>query len=272
MNRALPVALLLALAALDASGQTLRFKNGRSADLSKARVAGDQIALPADAANPGAGEILLPVSSIERIDWPEPAELAQGSAALKAGKPEDALKKTDAVVARQEPFRDIPGSWWAKAILLRVEILARLGRDADAEAAAERLRLSPLGAPLASQARLSLIDMLVASGKRDLARERLDALSAAASGDKALAARADLVRARLLQAEGKTEDALLSYLRVPVLYPSQNGPAPAALLGAAECYRALGENIRAETALRSLIERFPDSAEAARARPLLPSS
>lgn len=272
MKRLLFVTAFFALTVVSMEAQTLRFKNGRVLDLSAVRVTGGHVRIPADPSNPSAGEISFPVSDLERVDWPTPKELSASSDALKAGKLGEALKQNDAILPRLEPFRDVPGTWWPRAMLLRAEILARLGRVPEAEVACEMLRQSALGAPLADQARVAVLDSLAASStNRDTVRERLDAFAASSPKEKIILARIDLIRARLLQADGNVEDALLTYLRVPVLYPAQTDPAPAALLGAAACLRALGENIRAETTMRDLIERFPESAEAGQARSLLSS-
>jgi len=267
MNRAIPqglAALLLILAPL-ARGQTFYFSDGRKASLPEARIVGETIKLPLTLDGGASGEVSLPISSITRLDWPAPAGLAAAEADLKAGRPADALKTLDALVPSQEVFRDITGSWWPKATSLRVEALARLGRDVDAEVALERLRRSRNGADLVDRSALTIVSTLVHTGKIAQARERLKAINLA-KADAAILAQSDLINARLLQIDGKTEAALLSYLRVPVLYSQQRDAQPAALLGAASCYRALGMTARADAMINTLMERFPDSPEAAQAK------
>jgi len=270
MNRPLPGTFRVLLAALAlapvAHAQTIYFSDGRKAPTSQVHVVGDSVKLPLDLDGGGSGEISVPISSVSRLDWPEPPELAQSLASLKAGQAVEALKKTDSVLSIHEPFRDIPGSWWARLMAVRVEALAKTGRDVDAEVALERLRRSKIGGSYVTPGALALVSALTDAGKTAQARERLKAVKLSEDETESTLARFDLVRARILQKEGKSEEALLTFLRVPVLHPGENDFQPAALLGTISCYRELGETARAETARQTLLTRFPDYPEAAQAK------
>ena len=255
--------LLAALAPL-ASGQTLTFSDGRTASLSAAKIVGDTVRLPLDLGGAGgSGEISLPVSSIVRLDWPEPAELAEIEKLLDAGRATDALTLLDKTLPVHAPFKDIAGSWWAKLAAQRVRALAKLGRDIDAEVALEMLRRSKTGADQVSGAALDIVSALLDAGKTAQARKQLD-LAALPADDEAAAARVALLRGRIFLEENKPEDALLSFLRVRALYPRVAEHQPAALLGAAACYDLLGEKARAETAREQLRTRHATSPEAAK--------
>lgn len=257
-------ALLVASAPL-ARGQTLYFSDGRKASFSEVRIVGENIKLPLPMEGGGSGEISLPISSITRLEWPAPAGLALAEKDLKAGRSAEALKTLDALLPAQEPLRDVPGSWWAQGAILRIRALAKLGRDVDAEVAIERLRRSRNGTDLADRGTLILVSALVESRKTTQARELLKTIDLSKASDATLAA-SDLINARLLQNEGKIEAALLTYLRVPVLYSRERESQPAALLGAATCYRALGVIARADAAIETLTTRYPDSPEATQAK------
>ena len=260
------VALPLALAAASAAtAQTLTFSDGRTASLPDVKVVGDTVRLPLTLVGGGSGEISLPISGIVRLDWPEPGELKEAQTLLVARRDAEALALLDKSLPAHAPFKEIAGSWWARLAELRVRALARLGRDIDAEVALEMLRRSKTGAAHVPGATLDIASALIDAGKFAQARKKLEAL-VLPGDDETSAARADLLHARLLLADNKAEDALLSFLRVRTLHPRVLELQPAALLGAISCYEKLGYTERAKTARSRLLERYADSPEAAQAR------
>lgn len=259
----LPLLLASALAPL-ATAQTLTFSDGRTASLATARIVGDTVRLPLELGGGASGEISLPVSSIVRLDWPEPAEIAEATKLLTAARHAEALALIDQTLPLHAPFRDLAGSWWAQLTGLRVRALAKLGRDIDAEVALELLRRSKTGAAQVPDAMLDIVTALLDAGKADRARKQLD-LASLPADDEAVAARVALLQGRLLLAEHKYEEALLSFLRIRALHPRVEAQQPAALLGAIACYEKLGETARAETARGLLRTRHPGSPEAAKA-------
>ena len=268
MPRLSHIALLASLACA-APAQTLYFSNGRVVPLGPSvKITNDAVKLPLEVKGGGAGEIAFPISELSRVDWPRPAELDAARADLKAGRPADALRKIDPLLPVQQALAEIPGSWWGQAVLLRVTALARLKRDSDVLVEIERLRRSPANAALVPAAQIAVAGTLAETGKTGEAATLLDGIKRDGLPDSGLAGLC-LVEARLLRAQGRHEDALLACLRVPVLYPAQTERLPAALFLSAECYRSLDEPARQDAALRSLVERFPDSPEAAEARRIL---
>jgi hypothetical protein len=168
----------------------------------------------------------------------------------------------DAAIKPQEPFREIPGSWWNAGAALRARALAALGRLAEADNTVALLRRSKAGAAaLADRLECDILDQLFADGRLAEVRARLAAQPDGPRPD-AIAARVSVLRGHLLRLDRQTEAALLSYLRVPVYFPRETAALPAALLGSARSYRALGENPRARRTLEELISRFPGSPEA----------
>jgi len=275
MSRRLPLfvtlALLQTLLAGIAHSQTFYFSDGRKASMPEAKIRGTNIIVPlkvtgADGgADGGAAEQTLPISKITRIDWPAPPAIAAAEADLKAGMPADALKKIDAILLEQELFREIPGSWWNQGAVVKAVALARLGKDVDAGVMLERMRRAKAPAENISRGEVAIIDQLVVAGKTDEATTRLDKLMETVTDDGGLAAIA-ITKGRIFERAGKTQEALLSYLRVPVFYPSEEDKMPAALLGAARAYKKLGDEARAASTLATLASRFPNSPEAAKAK------
>ena len=58
---------------------------------------------------------------------------------VEKGAEGGALGEIDQVVTFYEPFKDVPGAWWAQAALIKVSALSALHRDAEAE---RRARIS----------------------------------------------------------------------------------------------------------------------------------
>lgn len=261
---------LLLLAALSAGvgrAQTFYFSDGRKAAFPEARVKGDAIVIPLKLSDSdgGSAEISLPIASLSRIDWPAPPELAAAQAALDAGRAEDAVKSINAVLGSQEPFREVPGSWWSQGAIIKAVALAKLGREAEADAMLARMRKAKSPAEDIASGEIAIAVHLFETGKSDDANERLQKIQDAATDDDNLAAIA-LLKARMLEQAGKTEEALLSYLRVPVFCPTAESSLPPALLGAVRALRKLGDDTRAAALVETLTRRFPNSPEASQAR------
>lgn len=270
MSRSLFTGLIFAtLTAGALHAQTFYFNDGRKASMPEARVKGSNIIVPLKvegaAADAGSAEITLPISSLNRIDWPAPSALAAANADLKADKPADALKKIEAVLGEQEVFREIPGSWWGQGAVIKAVALARLGRESDADAMIERLKRAKADPADLARVEIAVINQLVAKGKTTEANARMEKLQESAGDEESLAALA-VLKAGILEKAGRTEDALLAYLRVPVFSPTADSQMPAALAGAARAYQKLGDTERAASTITKLTTRFPNSPEAAQAQ------
>jgi tetratricopeptide (TPR) repeat protein len=257
--------LLGALAAGALPAQTFYFNDGRKVSLSEARIKGTNIIVALKVDGGGSAEITLPISTLNRIDWPAPAALAAAEADLNADRPADALKKIDAILSEQEAFREVPGSWWNQGAVIKTIALARVGKDVDADVMLERLRRAKADSADIARADIAIINQLVAKGKTDEASARMEKLQSSATDEESLAALA-VLKGGILAKSGRTEEALLSYLRVPVFSPAAATQMPAALLGAARAYQKLGDAERAASTLATLTSRFPNSPEAAQAQ------
>lgn len=270
MSRPLFTGLILAtLFAGAAHAQTFYFNDGRKASMPEARVKGSNIIVPLKVegatADAGSAEITLPISTLNRIDWPAPPALAAANADLQADKPADALRKIDAILSEQEAFREIPGSWWNQGAVIKAVALANLGKDVDADVMIERMKRAKADSADIARAEIAVINQLVSKGKTAEAETRMAKLQASAGDEESLAALA-VLKAGILAKAGRTEEALLAYLRVPVFSPTADSQMPAALLGAARAYEKLGDTERAAATITKLTTRFPNSPEAAQAQ------
>lgn len=246
--------------------QTFYFKDGRKASLPEARIRGNSIVIPIVIDGAGSGEITLPISNLRQIDWPAPPALAAAEADLAAGQPAQALQKIDGILAQQEPFREIPGSWWVQGAVIKAVALAHLGRDVDATVMMELLRRAKAPAEDINRVEIALVRYLIATGKTDQATARIDKLQQVATDDETLAALA-IAKGRLLERAGQHEAALLSYLRVPVFSPNIETQLPAALVGAIGMLEKLGDDRHATPLRQQLLSRFPASPESAQLKP-----
>ncbi|MGZ5503175.1 MAG: hypothetical protein ACXWGY_00810, partial [Chthoniobacterales bacterium] len=116
--------------------QTIVLKTGQRVETLGVRRSGDKIMGKIEVGG-SAGEVGQPISSIAKIEFPEPQGLKVAADLLSQGQSEKALAEVTPVLAFYEQFRDIPGAWWAQAAVIKVSALAALGRDVEAEPLAQ---------------------------------------------------------------------------------------------------------------------------------------
>jgi len=104
---------------------------------------------------------------------------------------------------------------------------------------------------------------LAAQRKRRAARQAFERVTANDKGE--LAAQARLGLGRLLEDEGRTEEALSEYLKVAVLFAHDEEVAEA-LYRAGTCLEALGDTQKALEQYREVVSEHPDARFAAEAR------
>ncbi|CAM3031428.1 tetratricopeptide repeat protein [Rariglobus hedericola] len=240
--------------------QTFYFTDGRKVPLSDARIKGTNILVSIKIEGAGSAETTLPIATLDHIDWPAPAGIAAAAADLEAGKPAVALGKIEPLLREQEPLREVPGSWWNQGAVIKAIALARLGKEADADAVLDRMRRAKAPAGDLFRGELAIVTQLVNTGKTDEANARIAARQSTANDEDSRAA-LSIMKGLIAEKSGRTEDALLSYLRVPVFSPSSTALMPAALLGASRAYQKLGDTVRAAETLSTLKTRFPNSPE-----------
>lgn len=271
--------LFLALTA-GAYAQQIHLKDGRVIPTKAMRRDKDTIIatveIPAQQGQPvKTGDFGFPLTEIATLQFGKPASLDTAPTLIAAGKPDEALEQLQPVVKYYEGFRDAPGSWWVDAVPLQIQALLALRRDKDA--AEEAAKFSRLASDPENQ-KLSRIFNAVALTRKgehegairlyddaNRTTKRLDMLGLIAvnKGDSLVAlgdgwkAKGDLDKANV-----RYEEALLSYLRVPALYPSQRMYLPQALLGSARAYLGFEDFTRARATIKDLKDNFGATAEA----------
>ena len=204
------------------------FQNGRSVPISDVVLQGDKltVTVASESFNPGQ---VFPISSIDHVFGDKPAELNPGIGLLLMGKPSDALKLLEPIVAAQRITAKIPGNFWmdaARAALVAYAVngnaakCTEIGKEiSDATPAQGIDPFVSLGKALLLPSSTSAEDREVAI--RDLTRDDLPAdVCAYASfyrGNLLADLKRDPDQVKALQ---QTTDTLEAYLMVPCAYPA----------------------------------------------------
>ena len=244
-----------------ARAQTILLKTGQKVESTGVRRDGD-IVMAKVQVSTGSGEVGYHVGQIAQIQFPEPAALKAASDLLGRGETDKALAQIDPVLAYYTPFKDVPGSWWAQAALVKVSLLAAQQKQAEAEALAADIQESVTDPELARAAQLRLVNALIRKSDFEKAIALCDE-AIKQSKDPSTLANAWVSKGDALLAQKNADEALLAYLHVPVFYYEEKQFMPAALLGSARAYRRLDDNNRAQKSLNELLTNYPQSAEAA---------
>lgn len=242
------------------SAQSIILKTGQKIDTLGLRRDGELVMGKVQVGT-GSGEVGYNVSQIAKIDFPEPRALKSASDFLTQSQPEKALAEIDPVVKYYEPFKDVPGAWWAQAAAIKVSVLAMLRREAEGEALTNEIQKTVTDPETARSVQLRLAGGLIRKKEFEKAIAICDT-AIAQSNDPSLLAEAWIKKGDALFAQRQFDAALLAYLHVPVFYDDEKSFVPAALLGSARAYWRLDDTTQAKRSLNDLIATYPKSAEA----------
>jgi TolA-binding protein len=255
------VALVLATSA---SGQNIILKTGQTIETKGVRRSGDMVMTKVQV-GASSGEVGYQVSTIGKIAFPEPPQLKTTAAFLSQGQPEKALADIEPVVKYYDPFRDVPGNWWALAALLKVSALSGMQLDKEAERLGDEIRKSVTDPETARAAQLQRVAGLVRRGEYGKALQLCDTVIKESAKAEVLA-EAWVHKGDALLAQRQWDGAVLAYLHVPVFYDDEKLWMPPALLGSARAFRGLEDMERAKRSLNDLTAGYPKSAQANVAR------
>lgn len=231
--------------------------------------------------NQGGIEVTLTrkLSEVTEVIWPAPARFKEAQANVNRGEPAKALDNIEAVLKFFEPLKNVPGSWWTKAAIVKLDALDRLENDAATGAFLDALEKEEAAKlpEVATQIQLARLMQRARKGDHDaVIKEAADLLTKADSAE--LQARLHIVKANSLFASKKYEAAMTTYLRVPVFFGSETEFIPKALLGAARSFRGMDSPALKEQKLEAISNRYlydiivsyPVSKEAEEAKKMLP--
>ncbi|MBA2436372.1 MAG: hypothetical protein H0V54_15055 [Chthoniobacterales bacterium] len=265
MMKTLPFALLVLLV-LDRplGAQNILLKTGQTIETKGVRRSGDMV-MGKVQVGASSGEVGYQASTIAKIHFPDPPQLKTTAAFLSQGQPEKALADIEPVVKYYEPFRDLPGNFWAPAALLKVSALSGMQLDKQAEALGDEIRKSVTDPETARAAQLQLVPGLVRREDFEKAIQLCDAVIKESARADVLA-EAWVRKGDALLAQRQWDGATLAYLHVPVFYEDEKRWMPPALLGSARAFRGLEDLDRAKRSLNELTAGYPKSAQAEVAR------
>lgn len=224
---------------------------------------------------PGRGDFGFALKDIYTLYFPKPAVIDKGPEMISGGRAAQALTLIETELKFYAGLRDAPGSWWDELVPLQIQALLALRKEKEAGEAAATF------AQLASSDENKLISQAFTAvsktrkGEHEASLKMYDAaykatkrqdilgLIAVNKGDS-LVALGDALKAKgeVEAAAKRYEGALLSYLRIPALYPSQRQYLPQSTIGAARAYFGMDDFDRALTAIKELREGFPGTPEA----------
>lgn len=224
---------------------------------------------------PGQGDFGFALKDVAKLYYPKPAIIDAGPAMISTGRATAALTQIEKELKTFAGFRDAPGSWWDELVPLQIQALLAAKKDKEAISAAdtfaalatteENKLISRAFTAMARtrkgehKAALPLYDEAYKATKRP----DIQGLIAVNKGDS-LVALADTLRTKgeVDEAARQYEAALLSYLRIPALYPSQKQYMPQCTLGAIRAYYGMDDFDRALTSINELRRDYPGTAEA----------
>ena len=259
----LGLALVVVLAP-SAQAQTILLKTGQAIETKGARRSGDMVMIKVRV-GASSGEVGYRASTIAKIDFREPFQLKTTAAFLSQGQAEKALAEIEPIVKSYEPFRDIPGNWWAPAALLKVSALSGMQLDKEAEKLGDEIRKNVIDPETARAAQLQLVAGLVRKDEYDKALQLCDNVIKESTKAEVLA-EAWVHRGDVFLGQQQWPDAILAYLHVPVFYEGEKRWMPPALLGSARAFRSLEDLEEARRSLNDLTAGYPKSAQAEIAR------
>jgi len=219
------------------------------------------------------------ISEVEGIVWAQPEKITQAQIYVSRGEPNLALDEIEPVIKFFEPMKKIPGSWWLKASMIKLDALDRLENDVTIASFLENLERADDGALPELTTKIKVARLVQSYRKNEFEKVINESTELIKSVDEVeILARLHILKGNSLLVTKKYEDAMNTFLRVPVFYGSQVEQIPKALLGAAQAFRGMDGPATKEQKLedvsnrylRNLIANYPLSKEAEVAKKLLP--
>lgn len=194
---------------------------------------------------------------VRRATLAEPKELDEARTLLANNKPEKAIEILDQIDAALTPYQGLPESWWLRAAILRMDALSVMGRNRQAASIAEGgiiTKLHPEGAALLQDFQ----QIVTAPGKAP--GEKIKSLQSMSERmlDSWTSARIWLEIGNTQAFQGKIEDAVKAWLRVPVFFPAEHDLAARGTVLAA---RGLQQLERAQDGEKLLADYLADHAD-----------
>lgn len=216
------------------------------------------------------GEIILTTVQGTRSFYPgqyakavadKPAEIDKAAALAESKQFDEAVKLLEDVILRYR-FLD----WDNQARAMLPKIYMKKGDYLSAISAYDKLFAGSPKSKEDPELQWGYRQTLLDAKQYDKLEQQLG--SVISSGVRTDAARAQIMRGDAKMAQAQVEAAALDYLRTVVLYASEQAVQPEALYKAADALEKL-RDARAKDMFRKLVDEYPASPEAAKAKPRL---
>jgi tetratricopeptide (TPR) repeat protein len=213
------------------------------------------------------GEIVLTTPQGQRSFYPgqytkavadKPPEIDRATQLVAAKQFDDAIKMLEDVVVRYR-FLD----WDVQARAMLPQVYAKKGDLPGAVAAFDKLFAASPKTKEDPALQWSYRGVLLAAKQYDKLAAQLDQV--VASGSRADAAHAQIMRGDIKADQNQLEGAVLDYLRTVLLFSTERAVQPEALSKAAQTLEKLRDP-RAKEMYRKLVEEFPGTPEAEAAK------
>ena len=193
-------------------------QNGRGVQISAVSLQGENLVLKAASDGFTLGQ-LLPLGSASHVFGERPSELNAGIALLLLGKPGDALKLLEPILAEHGVTSSIPGNFWLETARAALVAYAVEGNSPKCTEMGKALSdATPMAGtdPFVMLGRALLMPPTTAAAERETALRDLTTDNLPAD----VCAYASIYRANLLKTLKRDTEALEAYLMVPGLFPS----------------------------------------------------
>lgn len=222
----------------------------------------------------------VPLKNVVGIIWENETQLKDARNELVQGNPAAALATAERFLAFFKDLKAIPGSLWLEAAVIKLDALDFQENDAIMDTFIRELQDAPGWEKIEGlPERIKLVRLRQQLRKGDFQRVLRDAGEMMkTTDDQSTLAQLTMLKGQAEFNLGKYEDALYTFLRVPVFYGNQTEYVPASKLGVARCFLKLDSPDRkaqnlpalAESYIMEVVTEYSMTPEAKEALALLP--
>jgi tetratricopeptide (TPR) repeat protein len=253
------VVLALCLPAAGLHAQAIVLKDKSRINAGSFGVKEGKITRKVKLSNGQEAESAIPFDSIDHLEWPEVREVLEAQTLLAEGKTKEALEELQKAKDYFKPFKSIKGNPYNEIAFSYVEALDQAG-DFDS-----LIRVLPEVEAMKwddeHKLKLKLVKLNMqrrTSGDQEaVLSEALDILKE--TDDATICARLWMTIAEIHAKRERWEEALMSYLHVPVFYGSQGSLVPQAELAAARTLAKMERFQDAVTFYQRITEQYAGS-------------
>lgn len=208
----------------------------------------------------GGAALNIPLAEVGRISVEKPAGMDAATQMVNAGRFAQAIPVLQKIAADYKMLE-----WDAVATRYLAQATLKAGQPADAVTICEQIIADNPAAAYSGEMAPVYWEALLQAGRESALLRALG--KAVESGDRVIAAQAQIKRGDILKKKGNPKEALVDgYLRVVTLFQSVEQVQPEALFKAMQCFEELKEPTHAERMRKLLLGKYPQSEWAQQAK------